>query len=76
MEYVLLACVTSTFAIVLGTAIAVPLMVIQLKLPLDFPIWPGFVTAFGVSGICLYVGARYLLQRLTIRPAMLLRGNG
>jgi putative ABC transport system permease protein len=76
MEYVLLAFVTSTFAIVLGTAIAVPLMVIQLKLPLDFPIWPGFVTAFGVSGICLYVGARYLLQRLTIRPAMLLRGNG
>lgn len=76
MEYVLLALVTSVFAIVLGMAIAVPLIVIQLNLPLEFPVWPGFATAFGVSGICLYLGARYLLRRLHLQPAMLLRGGG
>lgn len=46
MEYLLLALVTSLFAIVLGTAIAVPLMIVQLKLPAtSFPLWPGLATA-------------------------------
>jgi len=75
MEYLLLALVTSLFAIVLGIAIAVPVLVLQLELSAEVPLWPGLLTAFGVSGICLSLGARYLLRRATIRPAMLLRGG-
>jgi putative ABC transport system permease protein len=73
LEYLLLAVVTSVFALVLGTAIAVPLLVYQLKLPLTFPLWPAVLAAGGVSLICLQLGARYLLQRLRVRPALLLR---
>lgn len=74
-EYLLLATVTSLFAIVLGTAIAAPLIVYQLKLPLDFPIWPALATACGVSALCLHLGARYLQRRLRLRPARLLRSR-
>ncbi|XOV86770.1 MAG: ABC transporter permease [Pseudomonadota bacterium] len=75
LEYALLAGVTSLFAIVLGTAIAVPLLVVQLRLPLDFPVWPGIATAVIVSSTCLYLGARQLLHRLTLSPATLLRSG-
>jgi len=75
MEYLLLALVTSVFSLVLGTLIAVPLLVFQLKLPLEFPVWPALITAFGVSAVCLSLGARYLMRRLTLQPAILLRGN-
>jgi putative ABC transport system permease protein len=73
LEYLLLAVVTSVFALVLGTAIAVPLLVYQLKLSLTFPLWPAVLAAGGVSLICLQLGARYLLRRLRVRPALLLR---
>ncbi len=75
MEYVLLALVTSVFALVLGILIALPLLHFQLKLPLAFPIWPAVAAAFGVSSICLYAGADYLMRRLQIQPATLLRGT-
>ncbi|MAT82916.1 MAG: ABC transporter permease [Gammaproteobacteria bacterium] len=73
LEYLLLAVVTSAFALILGLAIAVPLLHFQLKLPLTFPLWPAVLAACGVSGVCLNVGARYLLRRLRLRPALLLR---
>jgi len=75
MEYILLALVTSVFALVLGVLIALPLLHFQLKLPLDFPVWPAVVAAFGVSAVCLYAGADYLMRRLHLQPATLLRGQ-
>lgn len=75
MEYVLLAAVTSVFALILGILIALPLLHVQLRLPLSFPLWPAIVAAFGVSSICLYAGARYLMHRLKLQPATLLRGQ-
>ena len=75
MEYILLALVTSVFALVLGVLIALPLLHFQLKLPLDFPVWPAVVAAFGVSALCLYAGADYLMRRLHLQPATLLRGQ-
>ena len=75
MEYVLLAIVTSVFALMLGVLIALPVLHFQLRLPLAFPVWPALIAAFGVSSICLYVGADYLMRRLKLQPAMLLRGQ-
>jgi len=75
LEYALLAAVTSLFALTLGTAIALPVLVYLFKLPPAAPLWPGLLTAFGVSGACLYLGARYLLRRLRLQPAQLLRSG-
>ncbi|XOV82404.1 MAG: ABC transporter permease [bacterium] len=75
LEYVLLALVTSIFALVLGILIALPLLHFQLRLPLSFPVWPAVSAAFGVSSICLYAGAVYLMRRLHLQPALLLRGQ-
>ncbi len=75
MEYVLLALVTSVFALVLGVLVALPLLHFQLRLPLTFPLLPAVLAAFGVSTVCLYAGARYLMRRLHLSPATLLRGQ-
>ncbi len=75
IEYVLLALVTSMFALVLGVLVALPLLHFQLKLPLTFPVLPAVLAAFGVSTVCLYAGARYLMRRLHLSPAKLLRGQ-
>lgn len=75
MEYVLLALVTSIFALVLGILIALPVLHFQLKLPLTFPIWPPIVAAIGVSSVSLYTGAAYLMRRLKLKPATLLKGQ-
>lgn len=55
--------------------IAPPLLYFQLKLPLDFPVWPAVMAAFGVSALCLYAGAEFLMRRLHLQPATLLRGQ-
>ncbi|MDG9667011.1 ABC transporter permease [Hahella sp. CR1] len=73
MEYALLALITSLFAVALGSAIALPLLHLRLKLPSEDLIWLGVVTAFSVSAITLNLGARYLMRRLQIKPASLLR---
>ena len=75
MEYALLALVTSVFALVLGILIALPLLHFQLKLPLEFPVWPAVFAAFGMSSVCLYAGAGYLMRQLHLHPASLLRGQ-
>ena len=74
LEYLLLALVTTSFAVLLGAAIAMPLLSLRLKLPTAGLFWPGLVTAAVVSGVSLHLGARYLLHRLRLRPAILLRG--
>ena len=76
LEYGLLAVITSLFAIAAGLAIALPVVVIRLKIVDDFPLWPAAVVAVAVSATCLHLGARYLLRRLRINPATLLRSGG
>jgi putative ABC transport system permease protein len=61
------------FAILLGSALALPLLEYRLKLPSSDLIWLGAITALSISIISLGLGARYLLRRLRIRPAVLLR---
>ena len=75
LEYLLLAGVTSVFAIGLGAAIALPLMRYRLKLPADDLLWIGALVAVTVSGLSLALGARYLLHRLRVNPVTLLRGG-
>ncbi len=75
LEYLLLAAVTSLFAILLGAAIALPLMRYRLKLPAEDLIWLGALVAFVVSSLSLALGARYLLRRLRINPVRLLRSG-
>lgn len=76
LEYALLALITSVFAIVMGSAIAVPLLAWRLELPVEAPLLLGVVVALSVSGLCLYLGAHYLLRRLRLKPAVLLRSGG
>jgi putative ABC transport system permease protein len=73
LEYLLLAMITSSFAVLLGSAIALPLLQLRLKLPAADLAWLGAVTALGVSMLALGLGAHYLLRRLRPRPAVLLR---
>ncbi|MGK0298923.1 MAG: putative ABC transport system permease protein [Gammaproteobacteria bacterium] len=73
MEYLLLAFTTSIFAVIAGSAIALPLLNLRLKLPSEDLIWLGLITAISVSGIALSLGARYMLRRLQLKPAILLR---
>ena len=75
LEYVLLALITTTFSVMVGSAIALPLLDIRLKLPTDGLLLAGLTTAAMVSGVSLHLGARYLLRRLQVRPAILLRGT-
>ena len=75
LEYVLLAVITSAFAVVLGALIAMPLLALRLKLPTEGLLLAGLATAAIVSGLSLNLGARYLLRRLSVRPATLLRGG-
>jgi putative ABC transport system permease protein len=73
MEYLLLAFTTSLFAVLVGSALALPLLNQRLKLPSEDLIWLGIITAISISGISLSLGARYLFRRLQLKPAILLR---
>ncbi len=75
-EYLLLAAVTAVFATVIGAAIAIPLLEYRLKLPTEFPLWAGIVTALSVSYLTLHWGATWLLRRMKLSPAVLLRERG
>ena len=76
LEYLLLALIASLFAVLLGSAIAIPLLQLRLKLPATDLIWLGSLVAVGVSSLSLWLGATYLLRRLRLRPATLLRDPG
>uniref|UniRef100_UPI00404725FB demethoxyubiquinone hydroxylase family protein n=1 Tax=Orrella sp. TaxID=1921583 RepID=UPI00404725FB len=72
-EYVLIMLVTAAFAVLFGSALATLLLQWRLDISAAGLYWTGFVTAFGVSGVCLGLGARYLLGQMRLNPAMLLR---
>ncbi len=76
LEYLLLALVTAIFAVLLGSAIALPLLEIRMKLPSADLVWVGALTAAAVSITSLGLGTHYLLRRLRVRPAILLRNAG
>jgi putative ABC transport system permease protein len=73
LEYLLMALIASVFAILLGSAIALPLLELRLKLPSGDLVWLGALVAISVSCLALGIGASYILQRLRLRPAILLR---
>lgn len=72
-EYALIMLVTAAFAVLFGSGLATVLLQWRLDMRAAGLYWTGFVTAFGVSGICLGLGARYLLGQMRLNPAMLLR---
>ena len=76
LEYLLLAVLTSVFAIGLGTGIAVALLQYRLGLELQNVWWAGVLTVLVVSGASLGLGARYMLRQLRMSPAFLLRTAG
>ncbi|RVU85603.1 FtsX-like permease family protein [Leucothrix sargassi] len=76
LEFLLVAMVTALFAVLLGSAIAIPLLEWRMKLPSTDLIWVGLVTALLVSVSTLVVGAQYLHRRMSVKPALLLRGLG
>ena len=73
LEYLLLAAITSSFAVLLGSGVALLLLRVRLKLPAEDLLWLAVATAALVSGLSLSLGARYLSRRLRPRPAVLLR---
>ncbi|MEB8433265.1 hypothetical protein OO007_13585 [Cocleimonas sp. KMM 6892] len=76
LEFLLIALVTALFAVLLGSAIAIPLLEWRMKLPSTDLIWVGLLTALVVSVSTLVVGAQYLHRRMSVKPALLLRNLG
>jgi putative ABC transport system permease protein len=75
-EYVVLATVTSAFALLAGSALATGLLLWRLDMSPVGLYWSGALTALLVSGVSLGLGARYLLGQMRLNPAMLLRSGG
>lgn len=73
IEYSLLAIVVSVFSIVLGLIIATLVLQVQLKIIAWDLYWLGALVAITASMLVFSLGALYLFQRLSIRPASLLR---
>ncbi len=76
LEFLLLAVVTATFAVVAGSAIALPLLEWRMKLPSTDLLWVAIVTAVVVAVTALGLGARYVHRRMRLKPAILLRDSG
>jgi putative ABC transport system permease protein len=74
-EYALLAAVTAAFATAIGSALALVLLQWRLELNGAGLLWTGALTAVGVSGLSLGLGAHILLGQMRIAPARLLRGG-
>ena len=75
-EYVLLAAATAGFALLAGSALATALLMWRLDMNPAGLYWSGLLTALGVSGLSLGLGARYLLAQMRMNPALLLRTAG
>jgi putative ABC transport system permease protein len=75
-EYAVLALVTAGFAVLTGSALATGLLRWRLDIDPSGLYWSGLLTALGVSGVSLGMGARYLLRQMNLSPALLLRSGG
>ncbi|GGO81526.1 glycosyl transferase family 1 [Marinobacterium nitratireducens] len=76
LEFLLLGLISSTLALLLGAALALPLLEYRIKLPASDLLWAGALTALVASACCLSLGVRYLLRRIKLSPAALLRSGG
>jgi putative ABC transport system permease protein len=76
LEFFLLAVVTVTFAVALGSAIALPLLEWRMKLPASDLLWVAILAATGVATTALWLGLRTVRARLRLTPARLLRDAG
>ena len=76
IEYALLATIVSVFSIVLGLSIAALILQLRLKIYTLDVYWLGVILAIAASALVFGLGARYLFQRLKLRPASLLRDAG
>ncbi len=74
-EYAVLALVTAGFAVLTGSALATGLLRWRLDIDPSGLYWSGLLTALGVSGVSLGMGARYLLRQMNLSPALLLRSG-
>jgi putative ABC transport system permease protein len=74
LEYLLLGALTVGFAVLVGSAIALPLIELRLRLSAQGLLWTGALVAIGVTALSLGFGVRYLMARLRVRPGTLLRG--
>jgi putative ABC transport system permease protein len=74
-EYAMLTLVTACFATLVGGVLASVLLRWRLELDPSGLYWTGALTAVVVSGISLGLGALYLLARMRLNPAILLRGD-
>jgi putative ABC transport system permease protein len=74
-EYLLLAAATAGFALLAGSALATGLLLWRLDMSPAGLYWTGLLTALGVSGLSLGLGARMLLSQLRPSPAQLLRSG-
>ena len=75
-EYLLLAVLTSLFALGSGGLIATSLLQWRLQLEGGNAWWIGAAVAVLVSSASLGLGARWLLSQLRLSPALLLRSAG
>lgn len=75
-EYLLLALVTTGFALLAGSTLATGLLHWRLNMSPVGLYWSGLLTAAGVSALSLGLGARYLLSQMRLNPALLLRSGG
>lgn len=75
LEYLLLALLTSAFAVVVGSGLALALLHFRLQLESAGLLWTGALTAVTVSACSLGLGAVYLMRRLRLSPAQLLRSS-
>lgn len=75
-EYLILAAVTACFALFAGSLLATGLLHWRLDSSPAGLYWTGLLTALGVSGLSLGLGAQYLLSQMRLNPARLLRSGG
>ena len=76
LEYGLLGVLTTAFAVVFGGAIAVALLEYRIKLEGEQAWGLALALAAATSAASLGTGAAYLLRRLRVAPAVLLRSLG
>jgi putative ABC transport system permease protein len=76
IEFALVALLASAFAFILGGIIALGLLEYRLNLNGAGLWWTGAAVAVLVSAASMGLGARHLLKRLRLEPALLLRSSG
>ena len=75
LEHLLLAAVTTVFAVALGSAVALPLLAWRIKLAGGDLVWLGAVTALAVAAASLAAAGGILGRRMRASPAALLRSR-